>query len=74
MGHAKAVVPQGSVFGPLLFLLYVFDVAGNMLSVFRLYADDNSFQQCSDYIYLIEQNLNHNLKILVDWYKRVVKI
>ena len=58
VGSVQAGVPHGSVLGPLLFLLYVNDVADNMVSVCRLYADDNSLQQCSDDICLIEQKLN----------------
>lgn len=47
--------------------LYVNDVAENITSVCGLYiyADDNSLQQCSDNINLIEQNLNHDLKWLL---------
>lgn len=40
-------VSQGSLLGPLLFLIYVNDVAVNMLPKFRLFADDNSHQQSS---------------------------
>ena len=61
VGYINTGVPQGSVLGPLLFLLYVNDVAKNMRSVCKLYADDNSLQQCSDDIYVMEDNLNYDL-------------
>lgn len=46
------------------------DVADNVISICRLYADDNSLQQCLDNICLIEQNLNHDLRILDGWSKK----
>ena len=63
----NAGVPQGSVLGPLLFLIYVNDVAENMISLCRLFADDNSLQYTSYNVANIEYILNHDLSVLDRW-------
>ena len=41
-GNLRAGVPQGSVLGPLLFLVYVNDIVDEVLGLCRLFADDTS--------------------------------
>jgi hypothetical protein len=41
-GNLRAGVPRVSVRGPLLFLVYVNDIADKVLGLCRLFADDTS--------------------------------
>jgi hypothetical protein len=42
VGELKAGVPHGSVLGPLLILIFINDIADDMLGLGRLFADDTS--------------------------------
>ena len=57
----NAGVPQGSVLGPLLFLIYVNDIAENLLSLVRLFADDSSLFFSATNLRDIEGIINHDL-------------
>lgn len=62
-----AGVPQGSVLGPLLFLIYVNDISESMLSLTRLFADDSSLFYSASSIADIEGIINYDLQILSRW-------
>ncbi len=65
-----AGVPQGSVLGPLLFLIYVNDIADKLISTTRLFADDSSLAVSSSDMNTIELNINHDLNELAAWAKQ----
>ena len=62
-------VPQGSVLGPLLFIIYINDIAKSYpQAMFRIFADDTGiFFHCNDSDSLIELTKNV-LKYITNWF------
>ena len=63
----NAGVPQGSVLGPLMFLLYVNDIADNLLNISRLFADDTSVSSSSNDTQEIKRTLERDMEKVLDW-------
>jgi len=67
-GDLSCGVPQGSILGPLLFLLYVNDMPQSVSCDLLLYADDSCLVFTGKDIDKIETELNKDFNSICDWF------
>ena len=60
-------VPQGSVLGPFLFLIYINDLSDNLISNAKPFADDTSLFSVVHDVNTSAKELNDDLKKVNDW-------
>ena len=75
IGHIKSNpleitcgVPQGSILGPLLFLLYINDFSdSSKILDFHIFADDSNLFYANKSLLDLENNINNELKSIHSW-------
>ena len=62
--HVKSGVPQGTILGPILFLIYVNDISSNISSSIKMFADDTKvYREITDF----ETTLEPFKRIMIVW-------
>ena len=65
--NVHAGVPQGSILGPLLFLIYINDLSDNLTISAKLFADYTSLFSVVHDVNISAKELNDDLKKVNDW-------
>ena len=63
----NAGVPEGSILGPLLFLIYINDLSNNLLSNVKLFADKTSLFSVTHDVKVSAKELNDDRRKISNW-------